>query len=279
MQNIKIYLYKGFNRFENEFLEGFNAELLIKTSKDNDNLNDFLREFIENNKNNDTKSFIFCRGVHSISGLRNTLNSIGYNLKDINFLYTDTGYFSNITHSKKKQLRVVLNEMQNSTFNSEEVPDRFIEFGLKLHDWQNNKDGHVLIAPPSGKSLSLMYGSTEDEWIFDKINKLKKVTDREIKIRRKKGNRRERLETLSQDLKNCYCLVTEHSLIAIEALYYGIPVISLDKKSISNSSNGLEGINNLHLYSFRQKIFNKLANHNFKLSEIVNQKALKTLFN
>lgn len=279
MQNIKIYLYKGFNRFEDMFLEGFNAELLIKTSKDNDNLNDLLREFIQNKKDNDTKSFIFCRGVLSIFDLRDKLNAIGYNLKDINFLYTDTGYFSNITHSKKKYLRVVLNELQNSTFNGEEVSDRFMEFGLKLHDWQNNKDGHILIAPPSNKSLNLIYGSTEDEWIFDKINKLKKITEREIKIRKKKGNRRDRLDTLSQDLNNCYCLVTEHSLIAIEALYYGIPVISLDKKSISNSPDGLEGINNLNLYNFRQKIFNKLANHNFKSSEIVNQKALKILFN
>lgn len=278
MKNIKIYLYKDFDRFEDEFLEGFKAELLIKTTKDNDNLQGLLKDFIINNKDNGTKSFIFCRGVHSLSRLKKNINSIGYNLKDINFLYTDTGYFSNLHQSKKKQHRVVVNELQNSKFEDEQNAERFKKTGLKLNNWQFNKDGHILIAPPSNKSLKKLYQSTEDEWIIDKINKLKNITEREIKIRRKVGNRRDRKITLSSDLKNCYCLITEHSLIAFEALYYGIPVISLDKINISNSPNGLDGINNLNFYEYRQKIFNKLANHNFELREIVNQVALRTLF-
>ena len=278
MKNIKIYLYRGFDRFEDVFLRGFNAELLIKTTKDSNNFHDLLQEFVIN-KNNGEKSFIFCRGVHSIAKLRENLNAIGYELKDVNFLYTDTGYFSNITKAKKKHFRVVMNELQNSVFDDEQDSRRFNQTNLKLHGWQHNKDGHILLAAPSNKSLKLIYKSSEDEWIEDKINKLKSITDREIRIRRKVGNRADRLNTLFNDFHNCYCLVTEHSLIAFEGLYYGIPVIALDKKNICNTSDGLNGINNLNFYDYRQKIFSKLANHNFQYSEIVNQVAFKTLFN
>ncbi len=86
---------------------------------------------------------------------------------------------------------------------------------------------HILVIPPSFHT-AYWYGIDKDEWTKDIVKKLKQHTKRDIIVRQKYHLNSDwspyRNETpLSEDLKDCYAMVSFHSMCAVQAVMNGIP--------------------------------------------------------
>ena len=113
--------------------------------------------------------------------------------------------------------RVTRNAMQHDgTGNASS--ERWNRLGLNIAPWQ--KGGrHILVCPPSQKFGELL-GFNAAAWLQTTLNTLKRHTDREIRVRAKKGN----ATPLDADLKDCHALVAHSSNAAVLALLAGVPV-------------------------------------------------------
>jgi hypothetical protein len=108
------------------------------------------------------------------------------------------------------------------------VPDdRFKKFDIKLKDWRKSGN-HILVCP---SSVTMNNFITQPNWLEDTIHTLKKFTDRPIRVRQKpraRGTSGPMAATvpLSEDLKNCWAVVTAVSATVVESAIAGIPVFS-----------------------------------------------------
>lgn len=274
---MNIYLFGKFRSFEKEYLDGFNAQRFY-------NENDTVEEILKKLKNyfNEGKNYtdyIFISGIDKFYLFNNYLENISEKISNLKYLYRDTGYFSNIeTLVKRKYHRIAINNRLEYNFDNLYNSERFKTYNLKIKDWRiDHKDNFILLATPSMKTLEFIYNKTEYEWISETINEIKKYSNRKIVIQNKRGKRANRFDLFKKNMVNCHCVVTENCLIAYEALYYGLPVISLDNKQISNSNFGIKNIELLNLNLDRSKIFNKLAYLNYSLDEVKKGVALKNI--
>jgi hypothetical protein len=101
------------------------------------------------------------------------------------FYYMDTGYFGNERTSSnpngwKYWHRIVKNDLQHG----EIIPrkdDRFKHFNKKFNPWK--KSGrNILIAAPDDKPCRF-YGTTQEKWVIETVEKIKQYTDRPIIVR------------------------------------------------------------------------------------------------
>jgi hypothetical protein len=148
------------------------------------------------------------------------------------FYYIDTGYFGNERTASnpngwKYWHRIVKNDLQHG----EIIPrpdDRWRKFNKKFNPWKKT-GSKILIAAPDEKPCKF-YGTTQEKWIKETVETIKKYTDREIIIRERAPKRIDRIKnsTLQQALDNdIFALVTFNSVAAIESIIYGIPVFTL----------------------------------------------------
>jgi hypothetical protein len=148
------------------------------------------------------------------------------------FYYVDTGYFGNERTATnpngwKYWHRIVKNNLQHG----EIIPrpdDRFRKFNKKFHPWK--KQGRsILIAAPDEKPCKF-YGTTQERWLAETVDAIKKYTDRPIKIRQRAAKRIDRIanDTLQSALDDdVFALVTFNSVAAVESIFYGIPAFTL----------------------------------------------------
>ena len=98
-------------------------------------------------------------------------------------------------------------------------------YELTPKPWQY-EGKHILVIPPSYHTAK-WYGIDRIEWENDIVKKLKKHTRKEIVVRQKFKNNAEWGEKLdkplSEDLKDCYAMVSFHSMCAVQAVMSGIP--------------------------------------------------------
>lgn len=115
--------------------------------------------------------------------------------------------------------------------NQNETPsvpdDRFKKFNIQLKDWRKN-GSHILVCPSSTTMNNFI---AQPNWLEDTIYTLKTFTDRPIRVRHKprgKGTSGPMAATvpLSEDLKDCWAVVTAVSATAVESAIAGIPVFS-----------------------------------------------------
>ena len=192
---------------------------------------------------------------------------------DLDFLYTDSGYFNqpNENNPKGKKLyhRVAYNKFQGETIL--DVPsDRFDSLGVATTPW--SKQGkHILVAPPSEKTFRLLdLDENKNSWLDNTIDTLKKYSDRPIKIRHKVGNRGERIRQnpINNDLENCHCVVTGNSIIATESITLGIPACVLDENAASPVAiTKLSDIEN-PIRPSREQWWNSLAYQQYTIDEV-----------
>mgnify|MGYP001184329547 CR=1 FL=1 len=85
---------------------------------------------------------------------------------------------------------------------------------------------HILVIPPSYHTAK-WYGIDRIEWQNDIVKKLKKHTRKEIIVRQKFKNNADwgdKVEKpLSEDLKDCYAMISFHSMCAVHAVMAGVP--------------------------------------------------------
>ena len=153
------------------------------------------------------------------------------------FYYFDQPYFFMSGYQPHKKFndiwyRIIVNNTQkNFISKSQKYEDRYKEIckttskGITLKKWRP-KGEHILVIPPSYHTAK-WYGIDRAVWESDIVAKLKRHTDREIRVRHKYignldvGNKVRK--PLEEDLKNCWAMVSWHSMCAVEAVLNGIP--------------------------------------------------------
>jgi hypothetical protein len=165
------------------------------------------------------------------------------------FYYIDTGYFGNERTSAnpngwKHWHRIVKNNLQHG----EIIPrpdDRFKQFNKKFQSWK--KSGRkILVAAPDEKPCKF-YGTTQERWISETVNEIKKHTDRPVIVRERAPKRIDRIktDTLQQALDDdVFALVTFNSVAAIESIFHGIPAFTLAPSNAA-SPVSLQNVNQI----------------------------------
>jgi hypothetical protein len=162
------------------------------------------------------------------------------------FWFVDTGYTNFIT-GKKLWHRLVENHIHHSLSKKTYFPaDRLHLLPSMPTPWRNN-DGAILVVENSEYHYQ-MFGTTLSAWRDQVQTELKKYTDRPVAFRPKELNRKTR-DNLYDLLKNSdyYCVITDASAAAIEAVWAGVPIITLGRHvSTPVARTRLSDVNDLY---------------------------------
>lgn len=163
--------------------------------------------------------------------------------KKLPFWFIDSGY-TNFLEPNKKWHRIVRNHLHWGQY-LDCPADRLKHFKKFPKSWRTGGDVILVIEP--GPFAAGIFHVDIENWKKQVIKELRNYTDKKIKFR-EKAPKRERdslYEMLEQD--NWYCVISINSNAATEAIWQGIPVITLDRH-ITNpvSRNHLSDINNLY---------------------------------
>ena len=197
------------------------------------------------------------------------------------YWFTDTPYFGRFNNNNLKPdnhyWRVCKNGI-HARFLKNCKPDRFEKFGLKIQA-PTLKGRHILVCPSSDGINNYL---DQPNWTNDTIERLKRVTDRPIRLRHKPRGRgtsgpSEAKVPLSEDLKDAWACVTSCSISAIEAVCMGVPVFC-DRKSFAEPMGNLnlEDIEDPY-YAGPEPWLYSLAYQQFTPEEIKNGKAIEIL--
>ncbi len=146
-----------------------------------------------------------------------------YNLK---FYNLDSGYFGN--KKKKTIFRLSVNNFQNIEPIVDRPADRWNQLNIDQYSFRQGST--IIIVPPDRKIAAVSGLGSEDQWIDETVLKIKKFTDRQIKIRKRPESRFDRIvsNTFKDFIKNdTFCVVGYSSNALVEAAICDIPVISL----------------------------------------------------
>lgn len=212
--------------------------------------------------------------------LRNVINNesvIAERLKNQQpFWFIDTGYTNFIT-GKKTWHRLVKNHIHQDVTGQNYPADRLHLLGALPRPWRTG-GSKILVVESSPHHYSL-FGDQLPHW-RNRINiGLDKLTDMPIEFRTKVLNRktRDNLYEIMLEDQDYYCVITDASAAAIEAIWAGIPVITLNRH-ITNAvaRHDLRDINDL----YRDNIGNwlcALSYNQFTKKEIFNGTALRIM--
>jgi hypothetical protein len=129
------------------------------------------------------------------------------------------------------------------------------KYNIEVRDWHRYGDYVLICLQLDGDSAlnRLIYNDIEyKEYCYQKILEIKKQTDRPILIRNHPldasvgkflNNKFEKdnqvsfsnKEDLYEDLDRCWCMITYNSTSCVEAMLYGVPVITLDSSAVTHS--------------------------------------------
>jgi hypothetical protein len=192
-------------------------------------------------------------------------------LKDkLDFWFVDTGY-TNFLHTKLKVWHRLVHNGINFDGGLQKYPqDRLHLLSDFPKKWR--KKGSKILVIESSPAHYAMRGTTLDRWKHSVLQGLSAVTDRPVEFRHKNTNRksRESLYSLLKETKEYYCVVSDCSAAAVEALWTGTPVITLETHITNSvSRRRLDQINNLYrgdlenwfaMVSYNQFTFDELCN-------------------
>lgn len=193
----------------------------------------------------------------------------GWRERGRQFVYWDRGYAARWFATSLPQppsmeqsfYRWHLNSFQMERIR--DVPDdRWKKLNTPLSPWK--KGGrHIVIAAPTA-TYSRLHGC--ENWIAETIERLAKVTDRQLVIRDKEHFRR---RPLQRDLDGAHALVTHGSNAANEAVILGCPVFV--HSSCAAALVGKTDLNQIEspVYPDRQPWLNSLAYSQFDERELV----------
>ena len=192
------------------------------------------------------------------------------------FYYFDQPYFFMSGYQPHKKFndiwyRIIVNNTQkNFISKSQKYEDRYKEIckttskGITLKKWRPSGN-HILVIPPSYHTAK-WYGIDRAVWESDIVAKLKRHTDREIRIRHKYignmdvGNKIRK--PLEEDLRDCWAMVSWHSMCAVEAVLNGVPSFTSEHspaKPVSLNLSHLDCIEEPHMPEREQWLYSLLG--------------------
>jgi hypothetical protein len=162
------------------------------------------------------------------------------------FWFIDSGY-TNFLHGSKHWHRLIYNNTHHIKKKQKTFPaDRLRMFPRFPKPWRS--DGERILVVESSEMHYQLYGDDINDWRHRIRTTLGKYTDRPIEFRAKDPNRKSR-SNLYQYLnsEDIYCVINDSSAAAIEAIWCGIPTITLRPHISSAVSRwDLGDINNLY---------------------------------
>ena len=207
--------------------------------------------------------------------------------------FVDTGYLSNqitrypvpvINDFDKTYFRIIKGGIHTNKFNTT-TPDRrnkLIKQGIdaEFKGWKDNGE-HVLLCPSSPTVTYYVNDISQQDWIQQVGEEVRKHTDRPIKVRNKPRPGNEWWGTdVKDDLKNAWCVVTNMSLAAIDGILNMTPAFTHQKHVASLiSGKKIEEVEKPYKPE-REKVeewLNMVANHQFTIQEIEDGLAFDTL--
>ena len=192
------------------------------------------------------------------------------------FWFIDTGY-TNFLTGEKLWHRLVENHIHHSLSKKSYFPaDRLHSLPIMPTPWRDS--GDAILVVENSEYHYQMFGTTLSAWREQVSTELQKYTDRAIVFRPKELNRKIR-DSLYKNLQESdyYCVITDASAAAMEAVWVGIPIITLGRHiSTTIARTRLSDIDDL----YRGPIGNwlcALSYSQFTEKEIYNGTALKLI--
>lgn len=193
--------------------------------------------------------------------------------KNLPFWFIDSGY-TNFLEPNKRWHRLVRNHLHYGKY-FDAPTDRLGNFKSFPRPWRGSGDIIYVIEP--GPFAADIFHVDLKTWKYDVEKELRKHTDKKIRFRQKapKRERTNLYRELADD--DYYCIISINSNAATEAIWQGVPAITLDKH-VTNpvTVNKLSDVNNL----YRGRIADwlcMLSYSQFTYDELIDGTALKVL--
>ena len=200
---------------------------------------------------------------------------------DLKFYNFDSGYFGN--GKRKTIFRLSVNNFQNVSPIIDRPSDRWEQLNIDQHSFKQGST--IVIVPPDRKIVHTLGLGSEDQWIEDTILKIKNLTDRPIRIRKRPEPRADRVvsNTFKDFIKDdTFCVIGYSSNALVEAAMHDIPVISLGhsatKSLYSFQLDDIERIKPAYP-SDKQAWLNHLAYSQFNREELLSGYAWEVINN
>ena len=193
--------------------------------------------------------------------------------KQYPFWFIDSGY-TNFLETNKKWHRLVRGHLHYGQYFDAPV-DRLGNFKVFPRQWR--QDGEYILIIEPGPFAAGIFHVDLNTWKYDVEKELRKHTDKKIKFR-EKAPKTERSNLYEEFLNEDYhCVVNINSNAATEAIWAGIPAITLDKH-ITNpvTRNKLGDVNNLYRGNLANWLC-MLSYSQFTKQELMDGIAKKTL--
>jgi hypothetical protein len=182
--------------------------------------------------------------------IRNIINNesllIDRRERKLPFWFVDSGY-TNFLTGKKTWHRLVVNDLHLVPNPESGFPANRLDLLPCLpRPWR--QDGEAILVVENSEYHCRQQGTTLEAWRMNVLQKLKAHTDRAIVFRPKNLDRKTR-DNLYDHLchSDYYCVITDASAAAIEAVWAGIPIITLGRHiSVPVARTGLHKINSLY---------------------------------
>ena len=226
------------------------------------------------------------KDVHFFWGLagKNTSEIRGCLERGDEWWFVDTGYLSSqitrypepmINDYDKTYFRIIKGGIHTNKF-SATTPDRrnkLIKQGIdaEFKGWKDNGE-YILLCPSSPMVCYYINNLTQEDWLKQVGEEIRKHTDRPIKMRNKPRPSNEFWGTdIKDDLKNAWCVVTNMSLAAIDGVLNMTPAFTHQKHVASlKTGQKIEEVER-PFKPEREKVeewLNMVANHQFTIQEI-----------
>jgi hypothetical protein len=169
--------------------------------------------------------------VHNILGNENLISNRLTN--DLPMWFIDSGY-TNFLTGKKTWHRLVKDHLHHNVIGQGFPADRLSMFPKFPEPWRTN--GKKILVVESSEQHYKMRDTCLANWRYQLRKQLQNLTDRPIEFKSKTESRKTRIsvyQLLKDNPDDYYCVITESSAAAIEAIWLGIPVITL-KQHISS---------------------------------------------
>jgi len=163
-----------------------------------------------------------------VHGNKHTELLLAYMKSSRDFWFIDSGY-TNFIQGKKTWHRLVHNHVHHHLGQRMFPADRLGNLASFPSPWRQSGD-RIVIVLASDRHYAL-HGTTQGQWRHKIKDEIRKYNDRPLEFRFKEDNRKIR-SSLYQDLEHdqdVYCVISDSSAAAIEALWLGIPVITLQQ--------------------------------------------------
>jgi hypothetical protein len=193
------------------------------------------------------------------------------------FWFVDSGYTNFLIEKHKLWHRLVKNHIHHNLHDKSFPCDRLHLLSCFPEPWR--KPGKKILVIESSPYHYLIKGTTLDHWKENIKSEIEKYTNRPIEFRPKNLDRKTR-ESVYESLKNSkdyYCVISDSSAAAIEAIWCGIPAITLDQHITNTvSRKHISQINDLYYGSLGDWLC-ALTYSQWTFEELMSGTALKML--